>query len=176
MIRSIRHSEKEDLSTLHAVIDEARHRMAKLGIDQWQDGYPADALLLEDAAARHGYVLMQDGEIEGYCVLSLAEEPCYNEIDGAWESTAADSVVVHRTAVSDRAQGTGLGRYMLEEAAKFAKANGRHYVRLDTHPGNTVMRGFVEHLGYSYTGVVIYDDITTGEPRRVCYEKRMEEK
>lgn len=171
----VRAAKKEDLDALRRLFSQARARVGALGIDQWQDGYPNDAQLLCDIKDGQGLVFLRGGAVQGYCMVSFEKEDAYDQIDGQWQGASTDAVVVHRVAVSDASVGTGLGGAMMREAEKRATAGGRHFVRIDTHRGNRVMRAFLEHLGYQRRGEVTYARIA-GDPVRVCYEKRVTSK
>jgi hypothetical protein len=44
----IRKSIKSDINSLLPIFDEARRTIAALGIDQWQNGYPSESVILAD--------------------------------------------------------------------------------------------------------------------------------
>ena len=169
----VRAAAAQDLPALEALFVQARRRIGALGIDQWQDGRPNRDDLLRDIARGAGYVFVRGGCVQGYAALLLEREAAYDAICGGdWRGHWRDSIVVHRVAVSDEAAGTGLGAAILAYAAEFCRAHGRHFVRLDTHRGNTRMRGFLAHAGYDCRGQVTYAHLA-GDPVRVCYEKRV---
>lgn len=171
----MRKAQKDDLAALHEVFREARARIAALGIDQWQDGAPTDETILKDIERGLGNAFLQDGRVAGYAMFATKPEETYRQLDGKWEGAEEDSVVIHRVAVADETAGTGLGGGILREAERFCRERGRHFLRIDTHRGNAVMRGFLEHLGYETRGNVTYAHIKTGDPVRVCYEKKLKE-
>ena len=66
-----------------------------------------------------------------------------------------------------------MGRAMMLEAEAIAKAFDKHFIRIDTHEGNRVMRAFLGKLGYVYRGEVFYADIVSPTKTRLCFEKTL---
>lgn len=159
----------DDLDTILATVAQARAAIARLGIDQWQDGYPEREVIEADITEGIGWVFEADGEVAGYLALAPSPEPVYAQIDGAW-LCGGDYLTVHRSCAGDAARGKGLGAAMLAFAEEQARARGLTSVRADTHRGNVVMRHLLEKRGFSYCGTVRYD-VTAGDPLRVAYEK-----
>ncbi len=168
----IRKTEHEDLEALLLLLEEARGTIARLGIDQWQNGYPSREVVNEDIALRRSYVVTEEGSLVGTFVLVDDGEPTYEKIyDGAWE-TDGDSLsytAIHRVAVSVAMRGKGVSTAILDHAASHARALGRASLRIDTHQGNAVMRRMLEKHGFACCGVIYLAD---GDPR-VAYEKRV---
>ena len=60
----IKQSQKADLDEIMNVIADARVRIGRLGIDQWQYGYPRRDILEEDITLGRSYVARTDeGEL-----------------------------------------------------------------------------------------------------------------
>jgi GNAT superfamily N-acetyltransferase len=152
------------------ILDEARGTIAKLGIDQWQDGYPSRPVIAEDIALARSYVVERGGTVCGTFVLVDDGEPTYDKIyEGHWLTgdDSADYVAMHRVAVSVASRGSGVSTAMIDYATAFAKGLGRASVRIDTHAGNVVMRRMLEKHGFAYCGVIY---LQSGAAR-VAYEK-----
>lgn len=164
-----RPAEARDLDLILAVVAQARRAIAKLGIDQWQDGYPEREVIEADIASGIGYAFEFDGRLAGYLALAPSPEPVYAEIDGAWLRDGA-YLTVHRSCAGDGVRGVGLGFAMLEFAEELARERGCSSLRADTHRGNVVMRHLLEKRGFAYCGTVRYD-VTAGDPLRAAYEK-----
>ena len=161
----IRPSQYRDLPGLMAIFGEARGTIAQLGIDQWQNGYPSEAVITEDIAQGQSYVVEREGMVQGTFVL-VETEPAYDRIyDGKWKDD--DYIAIHRVAVKVACRGTGICRAIIGYAADRAKAMGRSALRIDTHQGNIPMRRMLEKNGFEYRGVICLAD---GSPR-VAYEK-----
>ncbi len=166
---SHRPAEARDLDAILAVVAQARRAIAKLGIDQWQDGYPEREVIEADIARGIGYAFEVDGKLTGYLALAPSPEPVYAQIDGAW-LTDGEYLTVHRSCAGDASRGKGLGSAMLAFAEECARERGCASVRADTHRGNIVMRHLLEKRGFAYCGEVRYP-VTAGDPMRAAYEK-----
>lgn len=168
----IRKSTERDLSVLMAIFDEARGTIARLGINQWQDGYPSLDVVGEDVALGRSYAIEAEGEVCGTFVLIDDGEPTYDHIESGHWLTGDESrsyVAIHRVAVAVKNRGSGISAGLLEYAARYAAKLGRISLRIDTHEGNVVMRRMLEKNGFSYCGVIY---LANGDPR-VAYEKRL---
>lgn len=163
----IRLSQMQDLTTLMALFDEARKTIAALGIDQWQDGYPSEAVIREDMDQKRSYIVEKDGAVLGTFVL-VEQEPDYDKIyEGHWQND--DYIAIHRVAVSVSARGTGVSDRIIRYAAQSAKTLNRSSLRIDTHRGNIPMRRMLEKQGFFHRGQIFLSD---GSPR-VAYEKSL---
>lgn len=61
---------------------------------------------------------------------------------------------------------------MFEQAEELIRAAGRRSIRINTHPGNTVMQAFLASRGFSPIGPFDLVTIEPGStPRRIAYEK-----
>lgn len=167
-----RTAEACDLDAIITLISHARQAIARLGIDQWQDGYPEPELLARDIESGIGCVFEVDGIIAGYMVPLAEPEPVYNALDGEWINRDAPYLTVHRMAIDDGYRGTGLSSQMLAYAEALARDQGMKSVRVDTHRGNLAMRGLLAKCGFVYCGEVVYE-VSAGDPIRVAYEKRI---
>lgn len=163
----IRLSQPDDLNPLMDIFREARRTIAALGIDQWQNGYPSEQVILEDIDCRRSYVVEIDGAVRGTFVL-VDHEPTYSEIhEGQWLGT--DYLAIHRVAVALSCRGGGISDAIIRFAEHHAKERGKDSLRIDTHRGNIPMRKMLGKQGLLYRGVIYLRD---GAPR-VAYEKNL---
>lgn len=166
----IRKATFSDLDALMPIFDEARETIAALGIDQWQDGYPAREVIAVDILQACSYAVMCDDEIVGTFVIVDDGEPTYDHIyDGHW-LTGDDErayIALHRVAVAVKKRGSGISTAIIDYAVQYAKTHGCASVRIDTHAGNIVMRKMLEKHGFVYCGVIY---LQSGAAR-VAYEK-----
>ena len=168
-----------DVDAVMAIIEQARARIAQLGIDQWQGGYPNLQAIEGDVAAGKGYVAVDD--LGGVCATAMVDhegEPTYDElINCSWltDSTSADPgyLVVHRVAVGDAGARRGLARFMLESVEEMARDRGYESVRIDTHEGNVPMRSLLSKCGYEECGVIMLSDPAEPTRERIAFEKRV---
>ena len=162
-----------DTDDIMVVIEEARESIGRLGIDQWQDGYPEPELIASDIEKQIGWVFADGERIAGYAVLLFGREPIYDALDGAWLTSGDRYVTIHRMAIDDGYRRTGLSRKMIAFAEEQARNQGMISVRADTHRGNLAMRGLMKNCGYEICGEVVYA-MCLGDPIRVAYEKILE--
>ena len=166
----IRKTEKNDIDTIIPIFEEARRTIAALGIDQWQNGYPSEGVILADIELEQSYACEIDGKICGSFAMLENGEPTYDKIfDGHWLTGdgSRDYIAIHRVAISVSSRGSGLSGKIIGFAADFAKEKGRKSLRIDTHRGNAVMRRMLEKNGFQYCGVIYLEN---GD-ERVAYEK-----
>lgn len=167
---SHRLAQPQDHAAVMTLIAHARAAIARLGIDQWQDGYPEPEVIASDMEQGIGILFEVDGKIAGYMVALADPEPIYDQLDQEWLQNSAPYLTVHRMAIDDGYRGTGLSTAMFAHAEGLAREWKLASVRADTHTGNLAMRGLLKKCGYTYCGDVRYD-VTAGDPIRVAYEK-----
>ena len=165
-----RPAEMRDFDSIMTVISQARAAIARLGIDQWQDGYPEPEVITGDIESGIGWVFETEGKIAGYMVPLADPEPIYDQLAGKWLQNDAPYLTVHRMAIGDGYRGTGLSMQMFAHAENLAKEKHLLSVRADTHTGNIAMRKLLAKCGFTYVGDVRYP-VTAGDPIRVAYEK-----
>ena len=76
----IRKSCAADLPSLMPIFEEARGTIAALGIDQWQNGYPSEQVVLADIEKGRSYLSEFDGKICGTFAMIDDGEPTYDKI------------------------------------------------------------------------------------------------
>ena len=165
----IRKSDKLDINSLMPIFDEARKTIAALGIDQWQNGYPSESVILADVEKKQSYLCEIDGKVCGTFAIIDDGEPTYDKIyDGEWlTGDSGDYIAIHRVAIAVSSRGSGLSGKIIGYATEFAKEKGRKSLRIDTHRGNAVMRRMLEKNGFVHCGTIYLEN---GD-ERVAYEK-----
>ena len=166
---NIRLSQFSDLPALMEIFREAQATIAQLGIDQWQNGYPSEAVITDDIAQDRSYVVERKGELLGTFV-PVQTEPTYDRIYGGQWQCGDTYLAIHRVAVKVAARGTGVADAIIRYAEQQAKAMGREALRIDTHRGNIPMRRMLEKQGFQCCGVIYLQD----GAHRVAYEKRVQ--
>lgn len=169
---NIRQSKAADLDALMSLFAEARGTIAALGIDQWQDGYPSEAVITRDIQQGQSYCIEADGQICATFALIDDGEPTYDCIyDGAWLTGDGKGhyLAIHRVAIAVAMRGRGIATALLEYAADFARQHQMTSLRIDTHRGNVVMRRMLEKNGFTYCGIIYLES----GAERVAYEKRI---
>ena len=159
----------KELDAITQIVSDARSRIGRLGIDQWQCGYPSCEIIEEDIRRGRSYVVRdEDGSLCAVFAVIDDGEPVYDKIfDGEWRTKGENYLAVHRIAVSSEKLRRGVASSAMKFAEEMAKAQGRESVRIDTHQGNAPMRAMLERSGYVHCGSVYLE---TGE-HRVAYEK-----
>lgn len=166
-----RKATKKDLDTVMQIISDARSRIGKLGIDQWQYGYPTRDIVKEDLSLERLYVGEENGAILSVFVVIRDGEPTYDVIyNGEW-LTKGNYVAVHRIAVAEGQTRHGIASETMAFVAATAKAEGYVSIRIDTHEGNIPMRRMLEKNDFISCGIIYLAD---GE-KRIAYEKKLED-
>ncbi len=81
-----------------------------------------------------------------------------------WEKRNVDSsIYLHRIATNPNFRGRNLVREILKWAKKFAIANDKKYIRMDTVGNNPGLINYYEKCGFDFLGLVKLKD-TTGLP------------
>ena len=164
----LRKAEISDTDSILRIIGEAQAQMARLGIDQWQNGYPDRAAIVADIEGGVGLVIDSAEGIAAYCAAIFGDEPTSARIDdGEWLTAGEDYVVVHRLAVADRRKRQGIATDFLRRVESIARERGCRSFRIDTHHDNLYMQTICQRLGFVRCGVIYASD---GTPR-IAYEK-----
>ena len=170
----IRATTPADVPAVMTIIEEARRTIAALGIDQWQNGSPNEAMILADVKEGQSRVALVNGEVVGTFALIENGEPVYAAIEnGGWQTPDRDAagewsyLAIHRVAISVSHRGSGISTAVIRHAEESARTLGRTSLRIDTHEGNVVMRRMLERHGFIPCGTI---HLENGDPR-VAYEK-----
>lgn len=164
---TIRKTTKKDIDRVMVILGEARQSIGKLGIDQWQYGYPTRDIIIDDVSKGFSYAVCENDEIYATFCLKEDEEPTYKNIyEGSWVSEG-DSYALHRIAICNLKRGKGIADKIIEFIVDKCKNDGITSLKVDTHKGNLPMRKMLEKNGFVYCGIIY---LGTGE-ERVAYEK-----
>ena len=163
---------KADLDNIMQLVAQAKLFMKGIGLDQWQDGYPFPVDFEEDIERGECHVFVENGEIAATITVSGIPEQAYGEVyDGAWLTGDIPYAIIHRSTVSDKFRGRGLGFELLSFGSEIAKKMGFKTIRVDTHADNAPMRATLEKCGYKHCGKVYLFGIEQPRLARVIYEK-----
>lgn len=163
-----RRAEISDLKGIMEVIEDGKLFLKEQDIDQWQDGFPTEELIVEDIVMRESYVFTEEDEIIGYMTVNLSPEGNYNTIDGAWKLEGSDYGTIHRTAVKSNFRGQGISLRMFFLAEQLCRKNEKQSIRIDTHRDNQLMQHLVTKYGYEYCGII---KLERSGSERIAYEK-----
>jgi methylated-DNA-[protein]-cysteine S-methyltransferase len=155
-----------DLPALMQLVGDAQQSLAQLGIDQWQDGYPAKDIVRNDISQKCCYIIEDEENIIAMATLIFNDEPSYNVIEGSW-LTQNEFGVVHRMVVDSRYKHQGIALQLLQQFEKRCRRNQIYSLKIDTHEGNLPMLKLLEKAQYSYCGTIW---LYSGKKRK-AYEK-----
>ena len=159
----------KDVDIIMQILSAARGRIGRLGIDQWQYGYPTRDIIIDDVNLHRSFVVRDDDNSVCAVFTMLDDgEPTYEKIyEGEWIAEGKPYIAVHRIAVSGDKLKRGIATQVMAWCEAHAKEIGYASVRIDTHVGNTPMRGMLEKNGYKCCGTIY---LTDGQSR-CAYEK-----
>ena len=157
----IRRATYDDVPVLMDVFRKARGIMRSSGnMNQWNDGYPSEAVVRKDIDNGHCVVLCEDGKVVATMAFIPGPDPTYAEIyDGGWLSDAPYHVI-HRIAVAE--PGHNAAKALLDWG--FGQAGS---IRIDTHKDNVIMQHVLSKYGFTHCGMIL---LANGDPRE-AYQK-----
>ena len=163
----IRKADKKDIDRVMQIIGEGRESIGRLGIDQWQYGYPTRDDVKEDMALDRTYVVLDNDTVCATFALTLNGEPTYKKIYcGAWIGDG-EYITIHKIAIDNLHKGKGTAKAIIGFIGEYATENGYSSIRVDTHEGNIPMKKMLEKNGFEYCGTI---HLLDGQ-ERVAYEK-----
>ncbi|RRD40254.1 GNAT family N-acetyltransferase [Leptotrichia sp. OH3620_COT-345] len=167
-------AEKNNLEDIMKIIGKARKEMGRMGIDQWQDGYPDEKTILRDIEKRESYIYEKDGKIAGTVVISFRREKDYDKIEnGKWLTYDDKYCVIHRIAVNDKIKKQNIGTEILRNAEKICIENKIYSIKIDTHENNEPMKRLLMKNGFIYCGIIY---LNRSNEKRIAFEKILKEK
>lgn len=167
---NFRKTENKDIPEIMRIIGQAREYMKAQKIDQWQDGYPNEAVFMEDIEKGYSYVMEEDGRVIGTIAILFDGEPTYEKIyEGAWKTENQPYAAIHRVAVDAECKGKGIAGVMIGEAEKMCRERNVCSMKNDTHRDNRSMQRMLEKKGFEYCGIIYLEN---GE-ERIAFEKQI---
>jgi GNAT superfamily N-acetyltransferase len=161
----------EHLPALCKIVEDAKAQLKRMGVDQWQKGYPTEATWVSDIEKGISWVAVENGEVLGAFMFQTAPEAAYAKIDGAWLTEGTAYASLHRVCVAESSKGQGVAGELFRYAFKLAKQAGCPSVRIDTHAENLPMQRALEKAGFTPCGTIfLIGGWEDGDPRR-AYEK-----
>lgn len=159
---------KGDIPGIMRIIRQAQEYMKAQGINQWQNGYPDEAIFEYDIAHDYSYVMEEDGKIIGTMAVIFDGEPTYDKIyDGAWKTVGEPYAAIHRVAVDAQMKGRGIAGAMISEVECLCRERGVHSMKNDTHRDNKSMQRMLAKNGFAYCGIIYLED----GAERIAFEK-----
>ena len=146
----------EDVPAIMTLVEAGVRRLAAMGVDQWQDGYPNRGRIEQDVAEGIGYVIEENDRVVAYGAVILTGEDAYRAIEGQWLTEEENYVVVHRMCVAEEVVGHGFGRRFMEAAEQLSRGRVQSF-RVDTHADNRVMQSLLPRLGFTRCGIIYFE-------------------
>jgi GNAT superfamily N-acetyltransferase len=147
----------------------SRLDLQQKNIDQWDDLYPAEAMIREDIDNGNAFGMFEDEKLIGYIV---CDETCVSEYSSVlWKRPCEKILMLHRLCVSPSYQNRGYATKLIEYAEQWARENGYGTIRLDVYEKNKTIMYIVENLNYAYCG-----NVTLRKGIFRCYEKAIKPK
>lgn len=157
----------QDMPEIMAIINDAKEMLKEKGIDQWQKGYPNEAVMLQDITNEDLYFAQIDEKSVAILALIFEADPNYSHIEeGNWLTDLPYSVI-HRVAVGKENLGKGIMGRIIAYAEELTLEKALQSMRIDTHPENKSMQRALTKAGYQYCGHVF---MSNGD-LRYAYEK-----
>lgn len=162
-------TKKDNLNSIMAIVNDAQNYLASLNIDQWQDGYPDEEVILNDISNHESFIVENESkEIVGTTMFTTRPEPTYTNIDGSWLTERNTKYgVIHRMAVRNKCRKLGIAKFIFSACEQKLKDSEIISMKIDTHEDNKGMQGLLKKLGYTYCGIIYLDD---GD-KRLAFEK-----
>ncbi len=158
----------DDLERIMELVADAQRWFRGQGIDQWQDGYPTQDIILSDISYSNNYIVELNGVISATFVASFDGEPTYSEIKGKGWLNENPYAVVHRIAVADACRRKGIAREILHYTEELCVERGVRDIRIDTHRDNLAMRSLLKKMGYTHCGRIT---LTSGAFREAYHKE-----
>ncbi|OUP09148.1 GNAT family N-acetyltransferase [Collinsella sp. An2] len=176
---TMRRALPEEATRVLEILEDGKRSIARFGIEQWQCGYPNLDSVQGDLAQNACYVAVDhEGELVGTLALRLDVDPEYSIANIPWltpnpTEEPVPYAAIHRCATAASALKRGVMGFLFAAAEDVARGAGRQSIRIDTHPGNLAMRGFLERNGFTELGR--FELATKGDQEtdvvRIGYEK-----
>lgn len=92
---------KKDLTSIMAIIGDAQEYLKDQNIDQWQNDYPNNDIIINDILNKESYLVKSNSDnVIATAMFSTRLEPTYKVIDGKWMSSNSDRYgVIHRMEI-----------------------------------------------------------------------------
>lgn len=160
----------EHLEGMCRITNEAKAQLKRLGLDQWQKGYPSREVWEEDIENQCTWLAIEEDKILGVFAFQTTPDVSYGEIEGKW-LTDGEYASMHRVCVSDDSKGKGVAGKMFAYGFEMAKKLGFSAMRIDTHPGNLPMQRALGKAGFKACGTIyLKGGCEDGDPR-IAFEK-----
>ena len=145
--------ESFEVEEILALTRACGQHMRENGIDQWDENYPNQKVILQDLQTQTLFVYRENDEILGIVVLNEEQDQEYAEIN--WSTSETDrNIIVHRLAVKPDHQKRGIAKRLMDFAEMWSRDKLYHAIRLDTFSQNPRNQRFYLNRGYTDLGSI----------------------
>lgn len=158
------------LGEMCRITAEAKSQLKRLGLDQWQKGYPSREVWETDIRNQAAWLAVENDRVLGAFAFQTTPDVSYGEIDGKWLTDGAYASM-HRVCVSDDSKGKGVAGQMFAYGFAMAGELGFGSVRIDTHPGNLPMQRALKKAGFVPCGTIYLKGGCEDGNARIAFER-----
>ena len=155
-----------DFEAITNIFRKSINHMRNLNIDQWDDIYPNEDIILTDIKKHQLYVYKINDVPVSVVVLNEEQEEAYKTVD--WHYCDERIAVIHRLCVDPAVQNQGMATITMVAAQKELIKQGFSSIRLDAFSKNPYALKLYNKLGYQKCG-----EVTFRKGVFFCYEKRL---
>lgn len=162
-------AKEADLNEIMVIISNAKQFLKNAGSSQWQNGYPTGEDILQDIKQKHGFVLIVDGKIAGYCATIVGIEPTYLDIKGEWHNESDPYATIHRMAIAREYRGQHLASFLLSDIISIFGAQKITNFRIDTSKQNQIVQHLATTHNFKRRGIISVSEDPIN-PERLAFE------
>jgi ribosomal protein S18 acetylase RimI-like enzyme len=146
----------EDLDTLVGFRDQAAAWLASKGIDQWQEPWPTEDLMVEgtlrNIEAGETFIVWDDDDTPAATITinRFAKPELWTE-----QERAEPALYAHKVTVDRAYGGQGLGAELLDWAGTRAADEGADWLRVDVWTTNERLQHYYLKQGFTYVRRVV---------------------
>ncbi|MDG0842433.1 GNAT family N-acetyltransferase [Staphylococcus equorum] len=165
----IRIANKNDLSSVLKIVQEAKAIMQQDNNNQWDEHYPLEQHFKEDIQKETLYVLEENSIIYAFIVVDQQQSEWYDELE--WPIDRSGAYVIHRLAGSSAYKGAAT--QLFDFAVNLALDHNIHVMVTDTFALNKRAQGLFNKFGFNKVGEaeIDYPPFNKGEPFYAYYKK-----
>lgn len=118
---------------------------------KWQKNiHPSHKLLRDSIANKELYVIEENHEIMGACIMNHVYNPAYKDVPWGIDGQDTDIGVIHVFATSPNHFRKGIGKKMLEGLIDFASKKRLKAIRLDVFKTNAPAIALYKKVGFEF--------------------------
>lgn len=172
----VRKAAHDEYPRIRELLDQGHTRLKELGVVEGLKKYPSARRVMNSIRNGSCYVVGNESEIIGMFALELDGDPHYKlALQGSWliEGSGEQPVyaALHWVNVAPEARDCGIGTFILEQADRLAREQGKASICADIYPQNDPMRNLLLKHGYSECGTIRIKDYLEREKTRLVFEK-----